>query len=268
MNNSVVFGSYVPLDSPIHRLDPRAKLMVCFWYVILVFFANGLWTNLWLTVFLIGLILMTRVPFSAYWRGVKPMLWIILFTIAVQILFSSGGHVYWHWGWMAITSGGVHQCGLIFARFMLIIISSTVLTATTPPLQLADAVESIMQPLKYLHVPVNAIALMLSIALRFIPTIVNEVHQIMNAQRARGANFDSGNILSRAKRLVPVLIPLFVSSFKRAEDLATAMDARGYDPDGRRTKYRVLHWQWRDTIAALVMVVCSLILVFVRVQFS
>ncbi|WP_283583619.1 energy-coupling factor transporter transmembrane component T family protein [Limosilactobacillus difficilis] len=265
MNNSVVFGSYVPLDSPIHRLDPRAKLMICFWYVILVFFANGLWTNLWLAFFLLILLLLTRVPFVSYWRGVKPMLWIILFTIAVQILFSSGGHVYWHWGWIAITSGGVRQCGLIFARFMLIIISSTVLTATTPPLQLADAVASVMQPLKYLHVPVNSIALMLSIALRFIPTIVNEVQQIMNAQRARGANFDTGSIFSRAKRLIPVLIPLFVSSFKRAEDLATAMDARGYDPDASRSKYRVLQWQWPDTVAAIAMSACTIVLVLIRI---
>lgn len=268
MNNSVVFGSYVPIDSPIHRLDPRAKLMICFWYVILVFFANNLWTNLWLAIFLVGLIFMTRVPLVSYWRGIKPMLWIIIFTIAVQILFSSGGHVYWHWGWMAITSGGIHQCGLIFARFVLIIISSTVLTVTTPPLQLADAVESIMQPLKFLHVPVNSIALMLSIALRFIPTIVNEVQQIMNAQRARGANFDSGNVLNRAKRLVPVLIPLFVSSFKRAEDLATAMDARGYDPDGKRTKYRVLQWHRRDSIAAFCMLVTTFVLAIIRIKFS
>lgn len=268
MNNSVVFGSYVPINSPIHRLDPRAKLMICFWYVILVFFANGLWTNLWLTAFLIGLILMTRVPMISYWRGIKPMLWVILLTIAIQILFSSGGKVYWHWGWMAITSGGVRQCGLIFARFMLIIASSTVLTVTTPPLQLADAVASIMQPLKYVHVPVNSIALMLSIALRFIPTIVNEVQQIMNAQRARGADFDTGNIFDRAKHLVPVMIPLFVSSFKRAEDLATAMDARGYDPDQKRTKYRILQWHRRDSIAALVMLACTIVLAVVRIGLS
>lgn len=257
MDNRVVLGMYVPTKSRFHRLDPRAKLLVVCWYVVLVFLATRLVENLWLTLILLVMMLITKVPFRMYWRGLKPMAWVIAFTVIIQVLFSSGGHTYWQWGPMHITSGGFNDAGLVFARFTLVILASTVLTVATPPLELADAVESIMKPLKFFHVPVGQIALMLSIAMRFIPTIFDEVGMIMNAQRARGANLDEGGLLQRAKRMVPVLIPLFVAAFQRAEELATAMDARDYDPNGQRTKYRLLQWQGRDWVAVGLMVLVT-----------
>lgn len=264
MNNRVVLGMYVPTNSRFHSLDPRAKLLVVCWYVVLVFLATSLVENLWLTLVLVLMIVVTKVPFRMYWHGLKPMAWVIAFTVVVQLLFSSGGVTYWHWGPFHLTSGGVADAGLVFARFTLVILASTVLTVATPPLQLADAVESIMKPLKIFHVPVGQVSLMLSIAMRFIPTIFDEVATIMNAQRARGANFDEGSLWQRAKRFVSVLIPLFVASFQRAEELAVAMDARDYDPNGKRTKYRLLRWQKRDWAAVMLMVAVTVIFLACR----
>ena len=171
MNSRVLFGSFVPVDSVLHRLDPRLKLVTCFWYVVIIFFAMGPLTYLLLVAMLGAMIGLSKVLLKMYWAGLKPLLWVIGLTIAIQVLFSSGGHVYWHWGLMAITSGGINQALVILARFILIVLASTVLTATTPPLRLADAIESLMKPLKKIKVPVNQIAMMISIALRFIPTM-------------------------------------------------------------------------------------------------
>ena len=166
---------------------------------------------------------------------------------------------------MSITSVGMIQSLYLILRFAFIITISTVLTVTTTTLQLADAIESLMKPLKHLKVPINQIAMMLSIALRFIPTIMDEVTTIMNAQRARGMDFSTGNLYQRARKLVPVMIPLFVSSFKRAEELAIAMEARGYSPDGQRTKYRLLVWHHQDTVAVVILLLITVILVTLRI---
>ncbi|MCH3921229.1 energy-coupling factor transporter transmembrane component T family protein [Limosilactobacillus sp.] len=262
--NKVVFGSYVPVDSVLHRLDPRMKLLMCIWYVILVFFANSLWTCLWLLLGLGFAMVLSRVSFRQYWQGIRPLAWVIVITVVFQILFSSGGRVYWHWWIMSITHDGLINSLIIFYRFMVIITASTVLTATTPTLRIADGLDWYMQPLKAIHVPVNQLTLMLSIALRFIPTIMDEAGKITNAQRSRGMNFHQGNLFQRVKHLVPVLIPLFVNSFKRAEDLATAMEARGYDPDSPRTHYRQLHWHGADNITMVIMVVLTVVLFLIR----
>ncbi|MDO4855645.1 MAG: energy-coupling factor transporter transmembrane component T [Limosilactobacillus gorillae] len=257
MNSRVLFGSYVPMNAPLHRLDPRLKLVTCFWYVVLVFFARGPWTYLMLVAMLAGMIGLSKIALRLYWTGIKPLIWVIGLTVAIQILFSSGGHVYWHWGLMAITSAGIAQAFVILARFILIVLASTVLTATTPPLRLADAIESLMRPLKKLRVPVNQIAMMISIALRFIPTIMEEVSTIVKAQQARGVDFASGSLYTRVKRMVPIMVPLFIGAFRRAEDLAMAMEARGYDPDQERTRYRQLTWQRPDSIVLAVVVLVS-----------
>ncbi|MEO5290869.1 energy-coupling factor transporter transmembrane component T family protein [Limosilactobacillus allomucosae] len=265
-NAKVILGAYVPGSSWLHHLDPRVKLFSCFWYVVIVFLASNWLGYLWLFIVLGTLIALSRLPLKLYWRGIKPLFWIILFTVAIQLLFSSGGHVYWQWGWLAITSGGFYQSAIILARFILIITISTVLTATTPTLQLAAAMEAFMKPLRYLRVPVNQIAVMLMIVLRFIPTIMDETTKVMNAQKSRGVNFDEGSLIERARRLEPLLIPLFVGSFKRAEELATAMEARGYDPDAPRTKYRVLHWHQNDTLAMIGLTLATVILLATRLM--
>ncbi|WP_283588033.1 energy-coupling factor transporter transmembrane component T family protein [Limosilactobacillus viscerum] len=265
MSNAIVFGSYVPGNSPLHRLDPRAKLFLCITYVILVFFANGLATCLWLILALLATIIASQVSFKMYWRGIRPLAWIILLTVAFQVLFSTGGPVYWQWGFISVTRDGLLNSLIIFFRFMVIITASTVLTATTTTLRIADALTWFMQPLKVIKVPVNQITLMISIALRFIPTIMNEAVKIANAQRSRGMNLDEGNIVKRLMRMIPILIPLFVDSFKRAEELATAMEARGYDPEAPRTHYRQLDWHGRDTVSMVALLVVAVVLFGLRI---
>ncbi|EHS87161.1 ABC transporter permease component [Limosilactobacillus gastricus PS3] len=265
MNNKVLFGSYVPTNSWLHRLDPRAKIIACFWFVILVFFAKNFWTYAWLT-FILGIaMVMTKISFKMYWNGIKVLIGLITFTVAIQILFSSGGTVYWQWGILAITSGGLKQALVIIMRFVLIINASTVLTLTTESLELATGLEILMKPLQALKVPVNQLTMMMSIALRFVPTLMNEVTTIMNAQRSRGVNFNEGSLIKRIKQLVPIMVPLLVSSFKRADELATAMEARGYNPDQARSQYRVIAWQRQDTQAMVAMLVVTIALGLLRI---
>ena len=211
-----------------------------------------------------ALILISKIKLSFFLKGVRPLLWLILFTVLLQIFFTRGGTVYWQWGFLSLTKFGLLNGAYIFMRFVLIIFMSTLLTLTTPPLSLADAIESILKPLKVSHFPVYEVALMLSIALRFVPTLMDETTKIMNAQRARGVDFGEGSLLQQMKSIIPILIPLFVSSFNRADDLATAMEARGYQGGEGRSKYRVLKWQTRDTLAFVAMAVLTVGLVILR----
>lgn len=207
---------------------------------------------------------MSGVSFSFFLKGVRPLIWLILFTVLLQVFFSRGGTVYWQFGPLSLTSSGVINGSYVFCRFVLIIFMSTLLTLTTAPLEIADAMESLMGPLKKIKVPVYEISLMLSIALRFVPTLMDETEKIMNAQRSRGVNFGEGSIVQQIKSVIPLLIPLFVSSFNRAEDLATAMEARGYRGGEGRTKYRVHFWRLNDTLACVVFAFLTVILLGLR----
>ncbi|MCC9747251.1 energy-coupling factor transporter transmembrane protein EcfT, partial [Streptococcus agalactiae] len=184
-------------------------------------------------------------------NGIKPMVGIILFTTLFQMLFAQGGQVIFSFWIFSITSLGLQQASLIFMRFVLIIFFSTLLTLTTTPLSLADAVESLLKPLEVLRVPAHEIGLMLSLSLRFVPTLMDDTTRIMNAQRARGVDFGEGNLIHKVKSIIPILIPLFASSFKRADALAIAMEARGYQGGANRSKYRLLKWTIRDTFSIL-----------------
>ena len=228
MLDKLLLGRYLQGNSFIHRLDPRTKFLATFVFIIIVFLANNWLTYFILAVFTLIALFASKIPMSFFWNGVKPLLWVILFTVVLQMVFTTGGEVYIEWAFIKITSYGVINAIFIFLRFMFIIFISTLMTLTTPPLQIADAMESIMKPLGKIGVPVHEIALMLSIALRFVPTLMDEAQKIMNAQRARGVDFGEGNLFEQMKAIIPILIPLFVSSFNRAEDLATAMEARGY----------------------------------------
>ncbi len=192
------------------------------------------------------------------------MIWLILFTVVLQVLFTGGSTIYFDWGPIIVSQEGLINGVFIFCRFVLIIFMSTLLTLTTMPLSLTDAIEYLLRPLKVIKVPVYEIALMLSIALRFVPTLMDETEKIMNAQRARGVDFGEGNIFQQMKAIVPILIPLFVSSFNRAEELATAMEARGYKGGEGRTKYRKLDWVSRDTVAMLAYALLTVGLVVFR----
>jgi len=261
MMNKLIFGRYIPGDSFIHKLDPRTKLLGSFYFIGIIFLANNWQSYLFLAAFTLVAIALSKISFTFFWKGVRPLLWLILFTVALQIFFTSGGIVYWHWGILRLTEFGVRNGIFIFCRFVLIIFMSTLLTLSTPPLELSDALEYVLRPLKAVKFPVHEISLMLSIALRFVPTLMDETEKIMNAQRARGVDFGEGNLIQKMQAIVPLLIPLFVSSFNRAEDLATAMEARGYQGGEGRTKYRILHWQRRDSAVVVVFALLTVILI-------
>lgn len=213
---------------------------------------------------LISSILLSGVSLGFFIKGIRPLLWLMVFTVIIQILFGAGGHVYWSWGWISITQQGVISAVYILLRFLAIIMMSTLLTLTTQPLQIADGVEELLKPLKKIHFPVETLALMLSLALRFVPTLMDEATKIMDAQRARGVDFGSGGVKQQVKTVVPLLIPLFVSAFNRASDIAIAMEARGYKDGLNRTKYRELRWRKQDSISGLIYVVAGVVLLFIR----
>ena len=204
MLDKLLLGRYLQGDSFVHQLDPRTKFISTFVFIIIIFLANNWLTYLILAFFTLVALLASKIPMKFFWNGVKPLLWVILFTVVLQMLFTTGGDVYFEWGFIKVTSFGVINAIYIFLRFVLIIFISTLMTLTTPPLQIADAMESIMKPLGKIGVPVHEIALMLSIALRFVPTLMDEAQKIMNAQRARGVDFGEGNLFEQMKAIIPI----------------------------------------------------------------
>lgn len=255
--DKLILGRYIPGDSIIHRLDPRSKLLAMFGFLLMIFWANNLVTNALLILFVLGLVMLSRIRLSFFINGLKPMIGIILFTTFFQVFFTPGATILWEFWIFKLSVEGLQQAAIIFVRFVLIIFFSTLLTLTTTPLSLADGIESGLAPLKRFRVPVHEIGLMLSMSLRFVPTLMDDTTRIMNAQRARGVDFNEGNLIQKVKSVIPILIPLFASSFKRADALATAMEARGYQGGDGRTKYRILEWKKVDSLAILVMVVLA-----------
>ena len=259
--NNMILGRYIPGNSIIHQLDPRGKLLSMFLFIFLLFWANNIQTNVLLFAFVFGLMYITRISVAFYVKGLKSMIFIIAFTTLFQLFATSQGTVLYHWWFFRVTDQGLMQAAIIFCRFLLIIFYSTVLTVTTTPLSLADAVEKILTPFKIIKVPAHEIGLMLSMSLRFVPTLVDDTNRIMNAQRARGVDFGEGNLLKKIRSFIPILIPLFASSFKRADALAIAMGARGYRGGEGRTRYRNLQWKIKDTLA-IVVILLLMLLVF------
>lgn len=262
--DKLILGRYIPGNSLIHRLDPRSKLIAMILYIIIVFWANNFITNLIMLTFTLVVIFLSQVKLSFFFNGIKPMVGIILFTTIFQMLFTQGGEVFLSLWIIKITSYGLSQAALIFMRFLLIILFSTLLTLTTTPLSLADAVESLLKPLERLKVPAHEIGLMLSLSLRFVPTLMDDTTRIMNTQRARGVDFGEGNLIQKVKSIIPILIPLFASSFKRADALAIAMEARGYQGGDGRTKYRLLRWTTKDSLTILVIISLGIFLFFLK----
>lgn len=249
----LILGRYVPGDSLLHRLNPRSKLLAMFLFISMIFWANNLITNAIVLVFVVSLIGLSGIKPTYFIKGIMPMIGIILFTTLFQLFFTPSGQPIVSFGIIRVTDYGLQQALVIFARFLFIILMSTLLTLTTTPLSLSDAIESLLAPLKPLKVPVHEIGLMLSLSLRFVPTLMDDTTRIMNAQRARGVDFGEGNLIQKVKSVIPILIPLFASSFKRAESLALAMEARGYQGGEGRSKYRRLVWTSKDSLSLLVM---------------
>lgn len=264
MLDKMIIGRYVPTNSVMHRMDPRAKLLFIFIFVCVVFLANNLLTYAVLGMFTIGIMVLSNIPFRFLMGGLKPIFLIIIFTFLVHILFTKEGVLLYKLGWLEIYKGGLIQGVYISLRFTLLILVTSLLTLTTTPISITDGIEELLNPLKKWKVPVHELALMMSISLRFIPTLMEETDKIMKAQMARGVDFSSGPIKERMKAIIPLLVPLFVSAFKRAEDLATAMEARGYKGGEGRTKYRQLSWGTADSLLIVAVVILTGVLVLLR----
>ena len=257
MIRDIALGQYIPGDSVIHRMDPRVKIVLIFLFIVFLFVAQNFVSLLLLVVSVAITMLFSGISLRHYLRSVKAILFIVLFT-SVLNLFYGGGETLLKIGFMEIKSGGVSNAIFIAVRIVSLILLSAVLTFTTSPTSLTDAIERLMKPLKVFHVKVHEIAMMMTIALRFVPTLLEETDKIMSAQKARGADMESGGLVQRAKALLPILIPLFVSSFRRAYDLAMAMECRCYHGGEGRTKLKVLRAGKRDAFAAvLVVLVCA-----------
>ena len=264
MMESMIIGRYVPSDSIIHKMDPRSKLMLVFFFVCIVFLANNVVTYGILGVYTLILIMLSKIQLRFLINGLKPILFIIVFTFLLHIFFTKEGDILFDLGWLKVYEGGLKQGIFISLRFTYLILITTLLTLSTTPISLTDGLEKLLNPFKKVKLPVHELALMMSIALRFIPTLMEETSKIMKAQTARGVDFSSGPIKDRVGAIVPLLVPLFVSSFNRAEELAIAMEARGYRGGEGRTKYRLLHWGMADTLLILSLVILTAILFYFR----
>ncbi|MRX72513.1 cobalt ABC transporter permease [Bacillus lacus] len=264
MLNSMIIGKYVPGSSLIHRLDPRSKLMMIFLFVFIVFFANNSLTYLLLAIFTITVVSMTKLPPVFLLNGLRPILWIVMFTFLLHIFVTKDGPLLLDLGFLRIHEEGVRQGIFISMRFLFLIMMTTILTLTTTPIEVTDGMESLLGPFKKVRLPVHELALMMSISLRFIPTLMEETDKIMKAQMARGVDFASGPVKDRVKAIIPLLVPLFISAFKRAEELATAMEARGYQGGEGRTKLRQLKWGLNDTLLIAVLAGFGVMLLFLR----
>lgn len=264
MMEKMIFGRYIPGDSFVHKLDPRSKLIFVFAFILVVFLANNTLTYGLLFVFTLLVILVSRIRMYFLINGLKPVIILLVFTLLIHLLFTREGDVIFDLGFLKIYEGGLRQGIFISVRFIVLIFITSILTLTTSPISITDGIEVLLNPLKKWKVPVHELALMMSIALRFIPTLMDETDKIMKAQMARGSDLSSGSIKNRLKGIVPLLVPLFVSAFKRAEDLATAMEVRGYRGGEGRTRYRQLKWDWRDTLSLVVLAVMTVLLVFYR----
>lgn len=249
MLKDITLGQFFPGHSAIHRMDPRTKLILTIVYIVALFVAQN-WISYFVMMgFLVFCIWLSKIPPKSILRGMKPLVFILIFTAVLNLFYTDGGVTLVKLGSLAITTEGLKRAIFMVWRILMLISGTFLLTYTTSPISLTDGLESLLGPLKKIHVPVHELAMMMSIALRFIPTLIEETDKIMNAQKARGADFETGSILQRAKALVPILVPLFISAFRRADELATAMECRCYQGGEGRTKMKLLRFGRVDLYA-------------------
>lgn len=253
----IALGQYYPVSSPIHRLDPRIKLILTIAYIVMIFFVRTFTGFGVIALFLLFVILLSRVPLGKVLKSLKMIFVLVIFTFVMSALFYRGdaGDLLFKWGIVKLYKTGLLNAVKLALRLMLLVMGPSLLTLTTTPVELTDGLESLLKPLSLMHIPVHYLAMVMSIALRLIPTLVEETDKIINAQKARCADFESGNLFKRAKALLPILIPLFVSSFRRADELAYAMDSRCYRGAKGRTRMKILKLHLRDFIALLVVAI-------------
>ncbi len=263
MLKDITLGQYFPGQSVIHRLDPRTKLTMLVVYIVALFLAEG-WVSYGLVfVFLAVVIRLSTIPLKSILRGMKPLVMILIFTGVLNLFFTQDGEVLVKFWVLTVTSGGLSRALMMMARILMLISGTFLLTYTTSPIALTDGLEALMNPLKKVGVPVHELSMMMCIALRFIPTLIEETDKIMSAQKARGADFESGSLTDRARALIPILVPLFISAFRRADELATAMECRCYQGGEGRTKMKQLHYHREDFLsycAGAVLLVAVIVL--------
>lgn len=254
MLEKMIFGRFIPGQSFIHRLDPRSKLLFVLLFVFAVFLANNVITYALLLAFTLVVIAASRIRLYFLLNGLKPILILVIFTFFMHLFFTREGGLLVDLGILKIYEEGLRQGIFISLRFLVLVLITSILTLTTSPISITDGMEDLLGPFKRLKLPVHELALMMSISLRFIPTLMDETDKILKAQLARGSDISSGTLKERVRAVIPLLVPLFVSAFKRAEDLAVAMEVRGYRGGEGRTRYRQLKWDFRDTTAMIVLV--------------
>ena len=263
MLKDITLGQYLPGQSIIHRLDPRTKLIMLVVYIVALFLAES-WVSYGLMfLFLVTVIWLSTIPLKSILRGMKPLVMILIFTGVLNLFFTQEGEVIFHFWILTMTTGGLSRAVMMMSRILMLITGTFLLTYTTSPIALTDGLESLMKPLKKIGVPVHELSMMMCIALRFIPTLIEETDKIMCAQKARGADFETGSLMDRAKALIPILVPLFISAFRRADELATAMECRCYQGGEGRTKMKLLRYHREDFVsygvgAVLLVVVIGL----------
>lgn len=260
----VSFGQYYPASSFVHKCDPRVKLLFLIAYIVAIFLAKNFYSLGVCVIAFIATAVFSGVPIKSLFKSVKAVLFLLAFTAILNLFFYQGETIWWQWQFITITKEAVYFTIFLAVRLFLLVLSSSLLTLTTTPVALTDGVESLLKPLKYIHFPVHELALIMSIALRFIPILTDETSRIMNAQKARGADFESGGLVQRVKAVLPILIPLLISAFRRADELGDAMDARCYAGSKVRTKYKKLTLTWRDLLATLTIVALFVGIILLR----
>lgn len=252
MISDITIGSYYKGDSFVHRLDARMKIILTVMFIVMIFMCKNFLALLFTALFVVLSVAVSKVPFSMFFKSLKPIVPIVLFTALLNIFYATGDDILFSWSFITITSKGVNTAVFMAVRIICLIVSSSLLTYTTVPTMLTDAIEKLLSPLKIFKIQVHTLAMMMTLALRFIPTLIEEIERITNAQKARGADFENGKFMDRIKALVPVLIPLFVSAFRRAYELAFAMSCRCYTGGEGRTRMKQMKIRAGDIIAFLV----------------
>ncbi|MBE5753646.1 MAG: energy-coupling factor transporter transmembrane protein EcfT [Clostridiales bacterium] len=263
----VAFGQYYPADSFAHKLDPRTKILFLICYIIGVFITKNFYGLAVCTLLFALAVLLSKVPLRTLVKSVKAVLFLLVFTAVLNLFFRKDGEVIFNWAFITVTKEGVYSTIFLGARLFLLVLSSSLLTLTTTPVSLTDGIESLLSPLKKIKFPVHELALVMSIALRFIPILTDETARIMNAQKSRGADFESGSLIKKVKAVIPVLIPLLVSSFRRADELGDAMDARCYSGSAVRTKYKKLTYSKRDLLAMIAVTLFLVGVILLKIYF-
>ncbi len=265
MIRDITVGQYYAADSAMHRLDPRVKIIATMVFVVMLFIINDVYTYAFSIISLVACIKISKVPSKFIFRGIKSILFIVFLTGFLNIITTRGAHIIWQFGIIKVTMEGIIMAVKMVVRLIMLIIGSSLLTLTTTPIQLTDGIEELLKPFSKLGLPSAEIAMMMSIALRFVPTLLDETDKIMKAQQARGADFETGGIKQKAKSLVPVLVPLFVSAFRRADELATAMEARCYHGGNHRTRMNKMQLKKGDYKACITVAAYAVITILIMI---